>query len=848
MDNSTTTAILDVLRLAEFSFNSRPQNTFDIILGIRQLPPMNANSLVWHLADFVCEELKLGFMVLITGTSPISFGLYNSISKMLKVPLIDWEVSDKDDNEETFSLSIRPPTNELLTDYIIFKQWHKIVFFHDGISAKRSFSSIYEHFKAKDPDYRIYIDAYQIPEEEEYFREFLNIFHRQAAIDTQKGKAKINKFRPMNIIVDIHNNYRMHSFLKALEETIIVKKHYNYVFANFDMNESELELLQYSLINITIFRLEVIRQYGRSIFTNLFKHHQLYNKGYPGLYCRPEDDKDHPNRPFEAFEFGEILFYALKKVIIVLDEKDGTLSGRIQFDADKLVRTNFTATVIEIKQGQRTFNTFRENLEWTQGIGFHGASKSIQSHDKSRNKFLEGRRKSVLRIVTVLVKPFVMLKRSISGEPPKQGNDRFDGYCIDLLKLLSKNLSDFQYEIFISDGNKYGARQDDGSWDGMIGYLLNETADIAVAPLTINQERERVVDFSKPFMTTGISIMIKKPEKQEFSVFSFMQPLSMRIWIFILCSYIGVSTTIFVVSWFSPYENGFLDSTRQMTFYNTLWFTLAAFMQQGTDILPRSFSGRVASSAWWFFTLIIVSSYTANLAAFLTLEKMTPPIESVDDLAAQKKILYGIVKGGSTEAFFKDSAVPIYKKMWNFMHNTYLQQLLQQQNSINNTDTIMVNTYAEGIDKVRRSKGRYAFLLEETANEYENTRKPCDTMKVGTNLNTLGYGVATKIGNPLRRGLNLAILYLHEKGELKRLENKWWYDRGQCDQGITEGGTSSSLTLSKVAGIFYILCCGMVISMASALAEYLYRLKNERLYEKASKVNELLKLKQNLIY
>lgn len=36
---------------------------------------------------------------------------------------------------------------------------------------------------------------------------------------------------------------------------------------------------------------------------------------------------------------------------------------------------------------------------------------------------------------------------------------------------------------------------------------------------------------------------------------------------------------------------------------------------------------------------------------------MTPPIESVDDLAAQKKILYGIVKGGSTEAFFKVSLI-----------------------------------------------------------------------------------------------------------------------------------------------------------------------------------------------
>ncbi len=67
-----------------------------------------------------------------------------------------------------------------------------------------------------------------------------------------------------------------------------------------------------------------------------------------------------------------------------------------------------------------------------------------------------------------------------------------------------------------------------------------QSADMAVAPLTINQERERVVDFSKPFMTTGITIMIKKPEKQEFSVFSFMQPLSSEIWMYIIFAYVGV--------------------------------------------------------------------------------------------------------------------------------------------------------------------------------------------------------------------------------------------------------------------------------------------------------------------
>uniref|UniRef100_A0A915C6X5 Ionotropic glutamate receptor C-terminal domain-containing protein n=1 Tax=Parascaris univalens TaxID=6257 RepID=A0A915C6X5_PARUN len=44
--------------------------------------------------------------------------------------------------------------------------------------------------------------------------------------------------------------------------------------------------------------------------------------------------------------------------------------------------------------------------------------------------------------------------------------------------------------------------------------------------------------------------------------------------------------------------------------------------------------------------------------------------------------------------------------------------------------TVFTSSYAEGIERVRNHKGRYAFLLEATANEYANTRKPCDTMKV----------------------------------------------------------------------------------------------------------------------
>lgn len=63
----------------------------------------------------------------------------------------------------------------------------------------------------------------------------------------------------------------------------------------------------------------------------------------------------------------------------------------------------------------------------------------------------------------------------------------------------------------------------------------------------------------------------------------------------------------------------------------------------------------MVAGMWWFFTLIMISSYTANLAAFLTVERMDSPIESAEDLAKQTKIKYGALKGGSTAAFFRVS-------------------------------------------------------------------------------------------------------------------------------------------------------------------------------------------------
>jgi len=64
----------------------------------------------------------------------------------------------------------------------------------------------------------------------------------------------------------------------------------------------------------------------------------------------------------------------------------------------------------------------------------------------------------------------------------------------------------------------------------------------------------------------------------------------------------------------------------------------------------------MVAGMWWFFTLIMISSYTANLAAFLTSSsKGENTIDSAEELAKQSRVKYGAVDGGATGGFFKVS-------------------------------------------------------------------------------------------------------------------------------------------------------------------------------------------------
>ncbi|VCW67441.1 unnamed protein product, partial [Gulo gulo] len=500
------------------------------------------------------------------------------------------------------------------------------------------------------------------------------------------------------------------------------------------------------------------------------------------------------------------------------------LTGRITFNKTDGLRKDFDLDIISLKEEgtEKAAGEVSKHLYkvWKK-IGIWNSNSGLNMTDGNKdrsNNITDSLANRTLIVTTILEEPYVMYRKS---DKPLYGNDRFEGYCLDLLKELS-NILGFIYDVKLVPDGKYGAQNDKGEWNGMVKELIDHKADLAVAPLTITYVREKVIDFSKPFMTLGISILYRKPNGTNPGVFSFLNPLSPDIWMYVLLACLGVSCVLFVIARFTPYEwynphpcNPDSDVVENnFTLLNSFWFGVGALMQQGSELMPKALSTRIVGGIWWFFTLIIISSYTANLAAFLTVERMESPIDSADDLAKQTKIEYGAVRDGSTMTFFKKSKISTYEKMWAFMSSR------QQTALVKNSD--------EGIQRVLTTD--YALLMESTSIEYV-TQRNCNLTQIGGLIDSKGYGVGTPIGSPYRDKITIAILQLQEEGKLHMMKEKWWRGNGCPEEDNKE---ASALGVENIGGIFIVLAAGLVLSVFVAIGEFIYKSRKNNDIEQVS--------------
>nr|AUF73080.1 ionotropic receptor [Anoplophora chinensis] len=480
------------------------------------------------------------------------------------------------------------------------------------------------------------------------------------------------------------------------------------------------------------------------------------------------------------------------------------LTGTVKFDFEGF-RKDFIVDILELAPaGLLRVGSWNSS---SRSFKIERPYKAPLSDDKQSSLF-----NRTFTVLITILPPYAMLTETATQ---LVGNERYEGYCVDLIDSLSKLLG-FNYTFIVQeDKNNGNLNKTSNKWNGMIGEVIEGRADLAITDLTITSEREGDVDFTMPFMNLGISILYRKPEPVPESLFMFARPFSLSVWIMLGVSYFLVSLAFFIMGRLSPteWQNPYPcveepeHLVNQFSIRNSLWFTIGALMQQGTELAPIAISTRTLSGVWWFFVLIMVSSYTANLAAFLTVETLVTPFKNINELAAQKEIKYGAKVNGSTANYFRDANVSSYNEIWKYM-------VRHPENMMSDND-----------DAVRKVESEnYAFLMESTSIEYA-TERHCTLAQVGGLLDDKGYGIAMAKDSPYRNELSRAVLKLQETGVLTSLKIKWWKEKrggGKCSRK-SEGGAATPLDLQNVGGVFLVLFVGSILAFIGSFVELAVR-------------------------
>ena len=80
---------------------------------------------------------------------------------------------------------------------------------------------------------------------------------------------------------------------------------------------------------------------------------------------------------------------------------------------------------------------------------------------------------------------------------------------------------------------------------------------------------------------------------------------------------------------------------------------MTSFTPQGGGETPKALSSRVLVAAYWLFVVLMLATFTANLAAFLTVERMQDTVKSLEELNRQSKINYTVMTDSPYLEYFQ---------------------------------------------------------------------------------------------------------------------------------------------------------------------------------------------------
>ncbi|XP_030785376.1 glutamate receptor ionotropic, kainate 2 isoform X6 [Rhinopithecus roxellana] len=418
-----------------------------------------------------CDQLSLGVAAIFGPSHSSSANAVQSICNALGVPHIQtrWK-HQVSDNKDSFYVSLYPDFSSLsraILDLVQFFKWKTVTVVYDDSTG---LIRLQELIKAPS-------------------RYNLRLKIRQLPADTKDAKPLLKEMKrgkEFHVIFDCSHEMAAGILKQALAMGMMTE-YYHYIFTTLDLFALDVEPYRYSGVNMTGFRIlntentqvsSIIEKWSMERLQAPPKPDSGLLDGfmttdaalmYDAVHVVSVAVQQFPQMTVSSLQCNrhKPWRFGTRFMSLIKEAHWEGLTGRITFNKTNGLRTDFDLDVISLKE---------EGLE---KIGTWDPASGLNMTESQKGKpanITDSLSNRSLIVTTILEEPYVLFKKS---DKPLYGNDRFEGYCIDLLRELSTILG-FTYEIRLVEDGKYGAQDDaNGQWNGMVRELIDHKSKIS---------------------------------------------------------------------------------------------------------------------------------------------------------------------------------------------------------------------------------------------------------------------------------------------------------------------------------------------------------------------------------
>ena len=209
----------------------------------------------------------------------------------------------------------------------------------------------------------------------------------------------------------------------------------------------------------------------------------------------------------------------------------------------------------------------------------------------------------------------------------KADDGSWSGISIDLWRHVAERLH-LKYELR------------EATLDGLISGTASGSFDAAVSAITVTAARERVLDFTQPFYSTGLGIAV--PRATIFDWWKLVRSLLSAGFFEALIGLVGVTLAIGVMVWLLERQQTEHFRGGRTGLVSSVWWSALTMAQAGAEQEPKTPFGRIVAVAWMATSVMVVAVFTAGITAQLTAKQLQGAVHEVDDL---RSVRVGAVNG-----------------------------------------------------------------------------------------------------------------------------------------------------------------------------------------------------------